>query len=121
MHLAKIRPHEKIKATELASKLEIPRHFLSQILHNLSKLNLISSQKGPGGGFYLNEEQRKNSPFDIITALQGEDYMQVCIYDTKPCKRNRPCPFHEVYSSYKSGFIRSLSTQSLEDLAKGMK
>ena len=103
------------RADELAAELDTPKHFLSRILHDLSKRQIISSQKGPGGGFFLSEMQLKLSPYDVIRALQGEDYLNVCLFEQRPCIKERPCVFHASYSLYKQQFIKDMSARPLRD------
>ncbi len=116
MHLASVTKDEsKLKASYLADTLQIPKPFLSRILHDLSHKGLISSQKGPGGGFFLTKEQLRSTPYDIIHALEGDDFLRICLYDTKVCDHDTPCVFHQVYSQYKMSFIADMSSKSLSD------
>ena len=55
LYLAVHSTNEKrLGVTEIASELDVPKHFLAKILQQLAKENLISSTKGPTGGFFLN-------------------------------------------------------------------
>lgn len=47
-----LRPEgEMTSIKEMTDKLGIPYHFLAKILQDLSKKGLLSSLKGPTGGF----------------------------------------------------------------------
>lgn len=116
MHLAAHADEMNMLRTKvLAGSLNIPKDFLSQILYSLTKQKLISSKKGPGGGFYLTKQQLESTPFDIIHALEGDDFLKICLYDTKPCDHETPCVFHRVYSEYKLNFIADMSSKSLSE------
>ena len=41
---------------QISDHLSIPQHFLGKILQELVPRNIISSMKGPTGGFYMNEQ-----------------------------------------------------------------
>ena len=43
----------KIGVKKIADEIEVPQPFLSKLLRQLSTNKLISSTKGPGGGFFL--------------------------------------------------------------------
>jgi Rrf2 family iron-sulfur cluster assembly transcriptional regulator len=45
----------KIGVKQIAEDLEIPQPFLAKLLQQLSRSKLVSSSKGPSGGFYLSE------------------------------------------------------------------
>lgn len=118
MHLAQnAGSGQKFNAEELANTLSIPKHFLSRILYDLSKQKVLSSQKGPGGGFYLSEDQLSLTPYDIIRVLEGEDFLNVCIFEQRACIRDEPCVFHEIYSKYKQNFIGEMSDKTLVEYA----
>ena len=46
---------EPKRAVDLADELNKPREFTMQLLNKLSKAKLISSVRGPNGGFKVNE------------------------------------------------------------------
>jgi Rrf2 family protein len=116
MHLAFYADEDKMyRAEELALELKIPKHFLSRVLHDLSKRSIISSQKGPGGGFFLSKSQLKLYPYDVIKALQGDDFLNVCIFEQRPCIKDQPCVFHDTYSKYKRSFIEEMSSTPLKE------
>ena len=49
----------KIGSKQLADALEISQSFIAKILQKLVKANIITSGKGPGGGFYTSQENLK--------------------------------------------------------------
>ncbi|MCH8108796.1 MAG: Rrf2 family transcriptional regulator, partial [Chloroflexi bacterium] len=42
-----------VRASEIASRTAIPEPYLAQVLHALSKYQIIKSQRGPQGGHSL--------------------------------------------------------------------
>ena len=64
---------KRLGVTEIASELEIPKHFLAKILQQLAKENLISSTKGPSGGFFLSKKNRESNferSCEVLTEAQ---------------------------------------------------
>ena len=47
---------KKLGSKKIAEEIDIPAPFLAKIFQVLSKANIISSTKGPNGGFYLTEK-----------------------------------------------------------------
>jgi Rrf2 family protein len=49
----------KIMIKDIAKPINVPRHYIAKLLQNLSRKKLVSSFKGPKGGFYLSQENRE--------------------------------------------------------------
>ena len=45
------RPNEQVRAQELAETYRISQNHLVRILYALTKANIVTSARGPGGGF----------------------------------------------------------------------
>ena len=74
IYMTEQKAHTKnLGVKEIADALQVPQQFLAKILQQLSKHNLISSVKGPNGGFYINEANAKVTLLDIvvINAVEG--------------------------------------------------
>ncbi len=46
----------KVPLEKIAEGLNVPRHFLGKVMKRLVKEGILSSQKGPNGGFFTNEK-----------------------------------------------------------------
>lgn len=66
--------HNHGKATqikEIAERQAIPPRFLEQIFQDLKKAGLVTSKRGPRGGYQLAVEPEDIRVGDIIRALEG--------------------------------------------------
>ncbi|MEZ4987271.1 MAG: Rrf2 family transcriptional regulator [Saprospiraceae bacterium] len=85
---------------ELAAALGVPAPFLGKILQQLeSKQGLISSVKGPGGGFYLSREQLLNPLLEVILTIDGNDVLGTCILGFATMFFPEPLSIARTYSS----------------------
>ena len=107
----------KAGAQEIAETLKVPKHFLGKILQILSRRDIISSSKGPGGGFYLNEKNRLKTVHDIIACFDGPDIFTSCILGLPNCSSENPCPLHIQAFAFRDGLKYQLSNQTIEDFA----
>lgn len=57
---------------EIAERQSIPPRFLEQIFQDLRRAELVSSKRGPRGGYQLARAPRDVSLGDIIRALEGK-------------------------------------------------
>ncbi len=109
---------KRLGVTEIANKLEIPKHFLAKILQQLAKENLISSSRGPSGGFYLNKKNRKSNLKDIIEAIDGSQIFTDCILGLKECSSEKPCPLHFQAFGIKEGLNYQFEHQTIGEMAE---
>lgn len=121
LYLASLEIHLKKGAYEIAEALDVPAPFLAKILQQLSKSGYISSTKGPGGGFYLNEANRASNLEGIINCIDGPELMHGCVLGLPSCSNIRHCPLHIQANAYRQGLRYQLEHQSIQDLAKEMK
>ncbi len=119
LHLAIYASKErKLGVDELASELDVPRHFLAKILQQLSRYNLISSLKGRNGGFYLTEEDKKSNLLSVIDCIDGPGIFSNCVLGLPDCSDANPCPYHKTVKKYKDQFHDLVATETIGESAK---
>lgn len=103
---------------ELSEALAVPRHFLAKILQELSRQGLISSAKGPTGGFFLSESNRSASLIDVIRCIDGPEVFTSCILGLPMCSSERPCALHEEAMEFRQSLMALLKGKSIAELAE---
>lgn len=110
---------------QISKDLDLPTPFLAKILQQLAKQKILSSLKGPHGGFSLLKDPSTITLYDIIKIIDGDDIFTQCIIHDGSCtfveKTNRPCPVHEDYSKVRSGLIKLFRTKKISDLVTEVK
>ena len=102
---------------EIAKEIDSPVHFTAKILQTLSREGIISSIKGPNGGFYI-ETNAKPIPLNaIVKAIDGEDVMNTCSLGLKECSDKFPCPIHHQIKAYKDQVKKVMHEKTVQDLA----
>lgn len=56
---------------EIAERQSIPARFLEQIFQDLRRAGLVSSKRGPRGGYQLTRPAREISLGDVLKAVEG--------------------------------------------------
>ena len=108
----------KIGAKEIAKKLEMPAPFLSKLLQKLTKEKIISSVKGPWGGFYLSKKDEQNTLLDIIACVDDIDKFNDCFLGQLECNEENPCVVHHLYAPFKKKLLKKLKNKTILELAK---
>lgn len=106
---------KRIGVKEIASNLEIPLHYAAKILQILSKAEIVSSQKGPNGGFYMTTYNLTHSLADVIRAVDGSGIFVNCILGLKKCSEVKPCPLHHDFKEIKSKITSQLESTKLDE------
>jgi Rrf2 family protein len=101
---------------DIAAEIMVPKPYLSKILQQLSAKNLISSTKGPGGGFFITEDQLNGSILDIIIEVEGKDRLKRCALNFDNCDETHPCVIHHLIASPKEELWKAYKDISLKDL-----
>ena len=112
---------KKISAREIADAINIPSPFLSKLLQILSRKNIISSSKGPGGGFYMTEKNLNLHLIEIVKHIDGLDNFEDCVLGLKKCSSERPCPVHYSIQPLKQQFLKELNENTIASFAEKVK
>lgn len=108
---------KKIRKSTLAEELEIPTAYLAKILQELVPKNIISSAKGPNGGFYLTAKNSDAPVMNVIEAIDGLSYFEKCGLGLKNCSDNNPCPIHVDFKQVRDRLKTVFSHKSIQTLA----
>lgn len=112
---------KKILATEISEATKIPKAYLSKLMQELTRHNLISSLRGPHGGFYLTDENRKVSLLEVITAIDGDNRLTSCMLGLHKCDKDNPCPIHHLVGEAKTKFVKNMKQTTVQDLVSDIK
>jgi Rrf2 family protein len=104
----------KVGIKEIAAAIDSPEFFLAKILQDLSRKKIISSTKGPHGGFYIEAESLKRPLSDVVEAIDGNDLFIGCALGLKQCSAVNPCPLHEEFKAIRGRIYTMLSTTSID-------
>jgi len=113
---------QKISIAEIATAIDSPQSFTAKILQALTKDNkIISSVRGPNGGFYLTENAKKLSVRAILQAMGEDDLLEKCVLGLKQCSEIKPCPMHFQYKTIKQQLIKLFVSKTIQQLADEFK
>jgi len=105
---------------KISSDLDLPTPFLAKILQQLAKQKILSSSKGPHGGFSLLKDPHKVKLIDIVNTIDGEDVFTNCVMHNGSCQGGnagqKKCPLHDDYEKPRRELIKLFSNKTLHDL-----
>jgi Rrf2 family protein len=113
-------PDEKpVKAERIATAQDIPLNFLENILHQLKSSGLVTSHRGPDGGFRLARPAAAITLADVIRAVEGP---LASVRGTRPEQvsyTGAAEPLQEVWIALRASLRAVLENVTLADVAAG--
>lgn len=79
------RSDEVLNVSRISEFIGSSRHHVAKIMQRLSKRGLVSSNRGPSGGFVLKKLPENISLLDIYEAVEGPLAVQSCPMDREVC------------------------------------
>ena len=108
----------KFNVKQIAKEVDAPEAFMAKILQILNKQRIITSLKGPYGGFYIEEFQLKQPIINIVSAIDGMSVFNECGLGLKQCSEKHPCPMHNQYKMAREAFLNAFQQTTIVQLAQ---
>jgi Rrf2 family protein len=105
-----------LSVKEIAAEIESPEPFTAKILQQLARQKIISSIKGPNGGFYIDKQKKPVTILQIVEAIEGHDFFDRCVLGLKNCTERKPCPLHEHFIQHRKDIKELFKTKTVHDL-----
>lgn len=105
---------------DIAQHIEVSEHTLGKLLQTLVKKNIICSEKGPSGGFYITKAQLKLPIMTIIDAIDGKDIFKECGLGLSKCNNAKPCAIHNQYKVARDLFMDIFNNNKISDLGESV-
>ena len=119
--IIRIATEKKRKAVSLnhVSRAEdISLKYLENIISILKKNGLVTSIKGPKGGYVLSRPLEEITLLDIARALEGEVALVDCCGKDFECERKEFCPTYDTWYEFSGMLQSSMESVKLIDLVK---
>lgn len=112
------RPADKVcLLSEIAEAVDVPQTFLAKIFQQFSKIGLVRSYRGTGGGFMLGRPADKITLLEVVEAVDGPVIPNRCVSGLGECERSSFCQVHPVWLKVQQQIRDILGNVTLQDLA----
>lgn len=113
--------NNKIMVKDIAKPINVPQAYIAKLLQELVRENIISSTRGPKGGFYLNKENENQPVISILNIIDGEKRLTSCVLSLEKCDEDKPCPLHAILSPSRNKILNILKGKTIKELALDVK
>lgn len=110
---------ESVKASTIADELGAPPNYMSKTLHALAAADVLSSRRGPTGGFQLAVDPKELTLARIIEIVDDPAPKDMCLIDKTRCSDRAPCALHGRWKRVSNRVWQPLRQTTLADLAVG--
>lgn len=109
-------PGEKLGVVQIAEQLGIPQHFLSKVLKDLAKHQLIGSVKGPHGGYFSNQTTPEIELIEIVQVIDGLGILDKCFLGKDHCNASNPCALHSEFEKARRQLFKVFENKKVKDI-----
>jgi Rrf2 family iron-sulfur cluster assembly transcriptional regulator len=103
--------------SDIAAAVDVPPTFLAKIFQQFSKIGLVKSFRGTGGGFVLGRAPDKITLLEVVEAVEGPIMPNRCVVNPGECPRYVFCNVHPVWKRVQLQVCDVLERVTLKDLS----
>lgn len=112
------RPADQVcLLSDIASAVDVPPTFLAKIFQQFSKIGLVKSYRGTGGGFVLGRLPENITLLEVVEAVEGPIIPNRCVISSGECPRDTTCNVHPVWINVQTKVRDILAAVTLKELA----
>jgi len=113
----KTSDNKKVSLTDIALGIDSPQAFTAKVLQQLTKNKIVSSVKGPYGGFFIDEECMNTILLsDVVNIFEGRLTYDGCGLGLSKCDSKSPCPLHFQFVEIRKNLKKMLNVSLSEAL-----
>ena len=102
-----------LNAIELSEKVGSTKYYIGKVLQSLVKDGILSSRRGPAGGFSLKKKPADILIYDIYRSVEGEVEFGGCSHDQHICSHDK-CIKDNIVKKMSKEFVNLLKENPLE-------
>ena len=121
LYLALKKGNGRTSVKELVLHIRVPPPFLAKVLQDLSHKGMLTSCKGPRGGFALARPANHITLLSVVEAIDGAPFASGCVLGFAECTIATPCALHSEWSIIRDRTTAALRNKNLAEMARQMR
>src|SRR3990172_4691492 len=85
MAILAAQPGQRVQIQAIGEQLSVSTNHLAKVMQRLSKVGLVESVRGRGGGFLLRRDPAEISMLDVYEAVEGTLEICHCLFSPPKC------------------------------------
>jgi Rrf2 family protein len=107
------KSENRLNVTNISEIMNFSRHHVAKVMQRMSKAGMVSSTRGPAGGFVLALDPSEISLLDIYEAIEGKIVDTECPLGYNQCPFNK-CLLDNMADNVNKAFKEYLKSHTLE-------
>ena len=103
---------------DIAEQLDVPKNYLSKILHVLARNGVLTSHRGPGGGFQLARPAAEVMLSEVVEHFDQFPEQSGCLLGRPECTDQDPCAAHHRWKGISATVKTFFRQTSIADLSR---
>ncbi len=117
--LSRHQTNGPVALSKISQRQYISLSYLEQLFRRIRENGLVTSTRGPGGGYLLSRPAAEISVADVIRAVDEPIRTTVCRDAMPGCRNGKRCSTHDLWISLREHIFRFLDVVSLEEVCQG--
>lgn len=94
----------------------VPAPYLAKIMKRLNDAGIVVSKRGIKGGIWLARPAESITLLEVMTAVDGPEYLDGCLLGREFCGDERACPTHAFWKPVREKIRAELKAHTLADV-----
>ena len=109
---------ERVSAASIARDRGLRSPFVGKVLSSLAAAELVTSLRGPGGGFALARPPGEICFMDVVMLFERSFNRRTCFVGGGLCSDRKPCPVHGRFGSVQADLDKVLMDTTFAEFAE---
>ena len=105
-----------VRADEIADAIGAPRNYLAKTLNALAKQGVVTSARGPQGGFQLAIPAARLTVAAVVDCFDEQRRQRICLLGNSACNPEQPCAGHHRWVVIAMAQRAPLTSTTIADL-----
>lgn len=114
-YIAEAEQGAPVRVSEVAEALGVPRNYLSKTLHQLARVGVLESTRGPRGGFRLASPPAELTLAEVVGPFLPAEG-RACVLGRPRCSDAAPCAAHGRWKLVAERMRTFFGETTVEDL-----
>lgn len=120
LFMAQADTRRSSSASEIAAAIGVPRNYLGKVMHTLAHAGVLTSVRGPRGGFKLALDARELTLADVVGPFQRLPERRTCLLGNRACDAETPCAAHRHWQAVAGRVTSFFRTTTIAGMLEGM-
>lgn len=116
LELARNTGRQPLQVSEISRRQKIPAKYIEQLIRTMKSNGLISSIRGPKGGYVLAMAAEQINLGHIVRIFEGQPELVECVGAPDKCTMANTCPVRSAWTQANTALFKKLDAITINDL-----